>query len=53
MDQTMFQKEYVIYKCIEFQPAAPAYYKAKEYNPETAVDPLVKPIGASTFLEYC
>ncbi|CAB3223003.1 unnamed protein product [Arctia plantaginis] len=28
-------------------PAAPAYYKAKEYNPETAVDPLVKPIGAN------
>ncbi|XP_022827560.1 probable sodium/potassium/calcium exchanger CG1090 isoform X2 [Spodoptera litura] len=31
------------------QPAAPAYYKAKEYNPETAVDPLVKPIGANHF----
>ncbi|KAF9408299.1 hypothetical protein HW555_011968 [Spodoptera exigua] len=30
-------------------PAAPAYYKAKEYNPETAVDPLVKPIGANHF----
>ncbi|XP_053619933.1 probable sodium/potassium/calcium exchanger CG1090 isoform X2 [Plodia interpunctella] len=29
------------------QPAAPAYYKAKEYNPETAVDPLVKPVGAN------
>ncbi|KAF9799440.1 hypothetical protein SFRURICE_003137, partial [Spodoptera frugiperda] len=33
----------------EQQPAAPAYYKAKEYNPETAVDPLVKPIGANHF----
>ncbi|KAJ8715485.1 hypothetical protein PYW07_009967 [Mythimna separata] len=32
------------------QPAAaPAYYKAKEYNPETAIDPLVKPIGANHF----
>ncbi|XP_021204452.1 probable sodium/potassium/calcium exchanger CG1090 isoform X2 [Bombyx mori] len=34
-------------------PAAPAYYKAKEYNPETAVDPLVKPIGANKFQLAC
>ncbi|XP_026322939.1 probable sodium/potassium/calcium exchanger CG1090 isoform X2 [Hyposmocoma kahamanoa] len=27
--------------------AQPTYYKAKEYNPETAVNPLVKPVGAS------
>ncbi|VVD00421.1 unnamed protein product [Leptidea sinapis] len=30
-------------------PLPPAYYKAKEYNPETAIDPLVKPIGANHF----
>ncbi|XP_013185026.1 probable sodium/potassium/calcium exchanger CG1090 [Amyelois transitella] len=35
------------------QPVAPAYYKAKEYNPETAVDPLVKPIGANPFQLCC
>ncbi|GBP89108.1 hypothetical protein EVAR_64376_1 [Eumeta japonica] len=29
------------------QPAMPNYYKAKEYNPETAVDPLVKPTNAN------
>ncbi|CAG4970847.1 unnamed protein product [Colias eurytheme] len=29
------------------QPNQQPYYKAKEYNPETAVDPLVKPIGAN------
>lgn len=35
---------------MKFQaPVQPAYYKAKEYNPETAVDPLVKPIGASEY----
>ncbi|XP_073963280.1 probable sodium/potassium/calcium exchanger CG1090 isoform X1 [Choristoneura fumiferana] len=34
-------------------PAAPAYYKAKEYNPETAVDPLVKPIGATPVQLAC
>ncbi|XP_063629587.1 probable sodium/potassium/calcium exchanger CG1090 [Cydia splendana] len=31
------------------RPAAPAYYKAKEYNPETAINPLIKPIGANHF----
>jgi hypothetical protein len=31
-------------------PSAPAYYKAKEYNPETAVNPLVKPVGASKYI---
>ncbi|KAJ0170926.1 hypothetical protein K1T71_013698 [Dendrolimus kikuchii] len=36
------------------QPAAPpAYYKAKEYNPETAIDPLVKPIGANKVQLAC
>ncbi|CAG9794850.1 unnamed protein product [Diatraea saccharalis] len=35
------------------QPAAPTYYKAKEYNPETAVDPLVKPIGANHLQLAC
>ncbi|CAH2097182.1 unnamed protein product [Euphydryas editha] len=34
-------------------PAQPAYYKAKEYNPETAVDPLVKPIGANQLQLAC
>ncbi|XP_013165794.1 PREDICTED: probable sodium/potassium/calcium exchanger CG1090 isoform X1 [Papilio xuthus] len=34
-------------------PAMPAYYKAKEYNPETAVDPLVKPIGANKLQLAC
>ncbi|XP_045455422.1 probable sodium/potassium/calcium exchanger CG1090 [Melitaea cinxia] len=34
-------------------PAQPAYYKAKEYNPETAVDPLVKPIGANHLQLAC
>ncbi|XP_026754390.2 probable sodium/potassium/calcium exchanger CG1090 isoform X2 [Galleria mellonella] len=35
------------------QPVQPAYYKAKEYNPETAVDPLVKPIGANKLQLAC
>ncbi|XP_064074871.1 probable sodium/potassium/calcium exchanger CG1090 [Vanessa tameamea] len=34
-------------------PAQPAYYKAKEYNPETAIDPLVKPIGANVVQLAC
>ncbi|XP_061380142.1 probable sodium/potassium/calcium exchanger CG1090 [Danaus plexippus] len=34
-------------------PPQPAYYKAKEYNPETAVDPLVKPIGANRLQLAC
>ncbi|XP_039760720.1 probable sodium/potassium/calcium exchanger CG1090 [Pararge aegeria] len=34
-------------------PAQPAYYKAKEYNPETAVDPLVKPEGANVVQLAC
>lgn len=30
--------------------AQPTYYKAKEYNPETAVNPLLKPVGASKLI---
>ncbi|CAH2265387.1 jg13340 [Pararge aegeria aegeria] len=36
-----------------YPPAQPAYYKAKEYNPETAVDPLVKPEGANVVQLAC
>ncbi|XP_049880616.1 probable sodium/potassium/calcium exchanger CG1090 [Pectinophora gossypiella] len=28
-------------------PVVPTYYKAKEYNPETAVNPLIKPANAN------
>ncbi|CAH0721028.1 unnamed protein product, partial [Brenthis ino] len=38
---------------VQQAPAQPAYYKAKEYNPETAVDPLVKPIGANKLQLIC
>ncbi|XP_041985191.1 probable sodium/potassium/calcium exchanger CG1090 [Aricia agestis] len=34
-------------------PAAPAYYKAREYNPETAVNPLVKPVNANHLQLAC
>ncbi|KAJ2940030.1 hypothetical protein O0L34_g14063 [Tuta absoluta] len=34
-------------------PAAPAYYKAKEYNPETAVNPLIKPENANILQLVC
>ncbi|CAH4037030.1 probable sodium/potassium/calcium exchanger CG1090 isoform X1 [Pieris brassicae] len=35
------------------QPAVPAYYKAKDYNPDTAVNPLVKPEGANPVQLVC
>ncbi|CAH2059625.1 unnamed protein product, partial [Iphiclides podalirius] len=38
---------------IPIMPSMPAYYKAKEYNPETAVDPLVKPVGANHLQMAC
>ncbi|XP_045780474.1 probable sodium/potassium/calcium exchanger CG1090 isoform X1 [Maniola jurtina] len=34
-------------------PTQPAYYKAKEYNAETAVNPLVKPVGANPVQLAC
>ncbi|XP_072933005.1 probable sodium/potassium/calcium exchanger CG1090 [Epargyreus clarus] len=34
-------------------PSMPAYYKAKEYNPETAVNPLTKPEGANSLQMAC
>ncbi|CAK1541193.1 unnamed protein product [Leptosia nina] len=35
------------------QPPGPAYYKARDYNPETAVNPLVKPEGANQVQLAC
>lgn len=43
---TIFHSHALIFQI----PTAPAYYKAKEYNPETAINPLVKPVGASKYM---